>query len=561
MKKKKRENKPGNPKVNNELQVNDVQINTLGDIWKFIKNNKLYIGGICVFTFLIYANIITGDFVNLDDYSKILTDKRFHDINGAIRSMDLYTIMMSFFLKVFGINSTALHMLSILNHMLNGIFVFLLLYILFGKKLSIIGALMFISHPTATEVVSWHAGYPYALRASVIILTLIFFALFKKSNNKPFLYMSGALYIFSLVFLRGGGWVLITPFLVVLMDQFILEDKIKFKNILQYLPYLVPSLVFAAILLPTFFKGRLESLETLYYVDTETATPLFNRIPYTIYMEFKNTFYPMVLSIYHEGKYINPGEYTFMVFVTMVVIFSIFYFWKKNRKITGLILLMLFAILPSFSPVIVAWIAAERYLYIPSIFSSVIIILGLIWFDKKVLKKERNGKNKSQGYDISKFVMYTCITIISIYSIRTVFRNNDLRNSKNLWIATRKTAPYSYRVYNNMGDVLANEGDYEGALTNFKRSVALKPDYADAVHNIGHIYMVQKDYERAKKYLEKSLEMNPRLYPSAYKLGVIYTEEGDYEKAKGLFEQCLSIDPSNPDCINGLQSVSAALSQ
>jgi hypothetical protein len=361
--------------------------------------------------------------------------------------------------------------------------------------------------------------------------------------------------------MRGGGWMLISPFLAVIMDQFILEEKIKFKNIVQYLPYLIPSLIFAVILLPTYFKGRLESLETLYYVDTETATPLFNRIPYTIYMEFKNTFYPMVLSIYHEGKYIDPGEYTFMMFVTMLVIFSIFYFWKKNRKITGLILLMLFAILPSFSPVIVAWIAAERYLYIPSIFSSVIIITGLTWFNRKILKKESNRKNHLEETQISKFVLYFSILIISIYSIRTVFRNNDLRNSKNLWIATRKTAPYSYRVYNNMGDVLAGEGDYEGALNNFKRSVALKPDYADAVHNIGHIYMVQKDYVRAKKYLEQSLQMNPRLYPSAYKLGVIYTEEGDYDKAKGLFEQCLSIDPNNPDCINGLQTVNAVMAQ
>ena len=112
-----------------------------------------------------------------------------------------------------------------------------------------------------------------------------------------------------------------------------------------------------------------------------------------------------------------------------------------------------------------------------------------------------------------------------------------------------------------MGDVLANEGDLEGALENFKISVALKPDYADAVHNIGHIYMVQKKYDLAKKYLEKSLEMNPRLFPSAYKLGIIYAEEGNYENSKKYFEQCLEYNPTDIYCAEGLQKILQTMDQ
>ena len=556
MKKKKRKNEP-NTQLKNKVNADlDINIKTFRDIGSFIKRNKLYLIIFFIFTWIIYANIVTGDFVNLDDYSKILTGPEYYNLSESLKSLDLYRIIMTLFIKAFGVNSSALHVLAIFSHILNGIFVFFLIHILFGKKFATLGTLMFLSHPANTEVLSWHAGYPYALRANIIIPTLIFFALFKKSKNKIFLYMSGLLYTFALVFLRGGGWVLITPFLVVLMDQFILEEKVEFKNIVQYLPYLVPSLVFAVVLIPTFLKGRVESLETLYYVDTETATPLLNRIPYTIYMQYKTLFYPINLSIYHEGKYITPVEYTFMIFITIGVIFGIFYFWKKNRAISGLMLMIIFSILPSFSPVIVAWIAAERYQYIASIFSSIIIITSLVWFDKKILKNRRWDEKT-----ISKFVLYSSIVIITLYSVRTVFRNNDLRNSKNLWTASKKTAPYSYRVYNNMGDVLANEGDLDGALENFKRSVALKPDYADAVHNIGHIYMVKKDYVRAIKYLEQSLQMNPRLYPSAYKLGVIHTEKNDLEKAKKYFEQCLSIDPNNADCINGLQNVTSVVSK
>lgn len=533
---------------------NNLEIGRLSNLIIFLKKNKLIVFLICFFTFLIYANIITGDFVNLDDYSKAFGGREFKDIKLALKSFDAFVILMYGVVNIFGVNSTAFHVVAIVTHMINGILLFILLNLLFGKKVSLPATLMFLAHPANTEAISWHAGYPYVLKASLIIVILIYFSLYKKTEKKIYLLISAALFVFKLVFFRGGGWALIVPFLLVLMDQFLIEKKIKFKNIIEYLPYLIPSMIFLVILIPTYLKGRIESLETLYYVDTATATPLFNRIPYTIYMEYKTLFYPMTLSIYHEGKYITPLEYTFMVFVTMAVIFGIFYFWKKDRRIAGLMLMIIFGILPSFSPVIVAWIAAERYLYVPSIFSSVILVLGIIWFDKRVLK----NKNINE---VTKFFLYSCITIILLYSIRTVFRNNDLRNSKNLWIASKKTAPYSYRVYNNMGDVLANEGDLEGALDNFKRSVALKPDYADAVHNIGHIYMQMGKSELAKKYLQQSLDMNPRLFPSAYKLGLIYYGEGNFQKSKEYFEMCLQYDPTSPDCGIALQNVNKLLAQ
>lgn len=546
-----------NKEKNIDIKVEEEKdIRTFQNLVDFIKESKVMIVLLCVFTLAIYINIMGGDFVNLDNLSVALeTTPNYTNFWKAFREVDGPGMMTSLIYSLFGVSSSAFHVVTILQHMVNGILVFLLLRILFGKKVALISTFLFLAHPANTEAVSWHAGQIYVMRANLMLPILIFFALYKKSKQNKYLVASSVIFLVSMIFFQSQGWMFITPLLVVLMDQFIFEEKIKFKNILSYIPILIISLIFAAMLIPGFLKGRISDLSTLYYVDTESATPLVNRIPYTIYMEFKTLVYPMTLSIYHEGKYITPLEYTFMVVVTIMVIYGIFYFLKKDRRISGLLLMILFAILPSFSPVIIAWIAAERYLYIPSIFSSAIIALGLVWMEGKILeRKKKAGKGRS-GKIETNFILYSSIIIILLYSVRTVFRNNDLRNSKNLWIATRKTAPYSYRVYNNMGDVLANEGDLEGALENFKRSFALKPDYADAVHNIGHIYMVQRNYPQAKRYLEQSLEMNPRLFPSAYKLGIIYMEERDLNKAKEYFEKCLSVEPTNADCVSSLTTL------
>jgi hypothetical protein len=550
---KKKIKKTQTPETNDKSS----EIRTFQDLLTYIKENKAIVGLIFAFTLLIYANIITGKFVNLDDLSVALKLPIIQDFKIAMKARDGHMMITSATYHIFGESSSAFHVQSIIMHMINGVLVFSLLRILFDKRISIIGTFLFLAHPANTEAVSWHAGQIYVVRANLIIPTLIFFALYRKSGSKKYLIISSLIYLVGMIFFQAQGWMFITPFLLVLMDQFLIEKKIIFKNIKFYLPILITSLIFAALLLPGFYKGRVEDLNTLYYVNTDTATPLINRIPYIVYMEFRTLFYPRILSIYHEGAYISSIEYSLMIVVTLAVISGIFYFLKKDMRVSGLLLMILFSILPSFSPVIIAWLAAERYLYIPTIFSSTLIALFLIWVEERINKNNKNEKTEKKN----NFVTYSFLIILALYSIRTVVRNVDLRNSKNLWIATRKTAPYSYRVYNNMGDVLASEGDLDGALENFKRSVALKPDYADAVHNIGHIYMVKKDYPQAIFHLQKSLDMNPRLYPSAYKLGIIYIGQGDYEKARSYFEKCLEFSPDNPECVQGISTVDQLILQ
>jgi hypothetical protein len=519
---------------NTKSKIEDPTIHGFVDILKFFKSNVLFLIIIAASCFLVYANLIRGQFVNLDDIAGFPLNPNIGNVPIALKAMDGASLYKALIFKFFGMSSTAYHVSAIFLHVINSILVFLLMYVLFGKKTSLIITFMFITHPTNVEAVGWLSGFPYLLRAIVILSVLLFYSIYKKSNNIKCLFISALIFLVGMLFLRGGGWLFITPFLIVIIDQLVLEKKIVWKNIRIYIPYGIVALIFAASTIPGVFKQRVTDLQTLYYVNMETSTPLINRIPYTIYMAYRLLAYPLELSIYHEGKVLSRPEYAFMVIISVLVIGLIIHFWKKDRVIAGLMMAIIFSILPSFSPIIIAWTAAERYLYIGSALFSAIVAIFIMRADEKY-----KGKN---------IAILAAFTIISLYSIRTVFRTNDFKNSKNLWFATRKTAPYSYRVYNNLGDVYADEKSYELALENFKRSVALKPDYADAVHNIGFIYAQTGDIERAKSYLTKALEMNPRLYQSAARLGEIYYAEGDFIKAKSYFQMCIEVDPTSQGC-------------
>jgi tetratricopeptide (TPR) repeat protein len=235
------------------------------------------------------------------------------------------------------------------------------------------------------------------------------------------------------------------------------------------------------------------------------------------------------LSIFHEGEIIKPFYYNFMVAITILVaLLVVFLFIKKKYRTFGLLLILYISILPVFSPIVVAWFIAERYLYVGS-FAFLIIVTSLL------LNLERKTfKNLS---------LYIVIVVFIIFGVRTVVRTHDFKTNKGIWLATLKNAPLSYRVFNNLGDVYTKEGEYEEAIKYFEQSVRLKPDYADAVYNIGYVYTLLPDFEKAQQFLLKSIEMNPRIFQSYYVLGIISYKTGDLDTAIKLMQKTLEINP------------------
>lgn len=259
---------------------------------KILKSNALFLLLVTGLVFLVYSNLINGEFLNLDDINGIVNNKPLMSVAESLKLNDLTVITESIVVHFFGMNPHALHITSIVVHIINCFLVFALTYLLFGRKVAIITTLLFLAQPVNTESLGWLTAYGYILRAVLTFTILIFFILFKKTGKVIYLAISSAVCLFSLYFFRSQGWMFVTPLILMILDQFILEDKIKLRNIKYYLPYLAVSIFFAAQMLPGLFKERIVGLNKLYYVNTSAATPLINRIPYTTYMAFGTMAFP-----------------------------------------------------------------------------------------------------------------------------------------------------------------------------------------------------------------------------------------------------------------------------
>jgi hypothetical protein len=517
---------------------------TIKEVLKVLRSNIPIVFVLIVICFAVYWQVVRGEFLNIDDLAGIVQNPNIRDLKTAFNTGYLYQLYTALIFKFFGLNSTAYHVMSIILHIFNCVLVFLFTYMLFGKRVSIITTALFSVNPTGAEAINWLSASGYLHQTAVSIITLMLFTMYRRSKDSWYLISCVVLYGLNL-WLYRTAWGMVTPFLIILIDLLLLNPDITVKKAIRhipvYLPFIILSLIFTYIQIIRAFQERAYTLETQHYLSIKSATPYLNRIPYSIFMIGRQYIYPERLTIYHEGRIIGNVEYTIMIISSLIFIALCIYLLRKNKTYAALLLLIFSTTLPSFSPVAIAWLVAERYLYFGTFFYCILLAKLLIDIEKKT--KLRNAVK----------VFGTIIFII--FFTRTFVRADNFSTSKKLWLNTMKAAPLSYRVYNNLGDVYANEGQYDLAIQNFTRSIELKPDYADAVHNMGFTYMQKGDVNKARYYLQKSFEMNPRLYQSLFKLGYIELQLGNLDGAKYYFQKTLEVNPGNAEATQLLNSI------
>ncbi len=509
---------------------------------KIFKENVLFFVLIFVAVLILYGNTFNGQFLSADDLPGIVNNPMVKDFAGSMKTYEIEKMFPALIFKLFGMNAVAFHAFSISMHFINIVLVFIFVMILFGRTEAIITTLIFMVHPLNSETVSWISAYGYLIYTFFTLLILITYVIWFKTKDSKYLTLSISIFVTCMIFYRKP-WIALIPVYIVLIDQLILGKNVNLKKITTYFWFIVPTLIYMLVWVRESLATRQQLLATVYYNDPATATPYFIRVLYTIYMTAKLILFPSSLTIYHEGEKVRSiTEFTMLSgTATVLVVMLVIYLFKKPtpfKKYIGALILLIYSTMAlSFYPTVVVWSMAERYLYLATLFFGLIVAL---------LYKRYGGKVAAK---------YILIAVLVIYSIKTVWRTNDWKSSKNLWIATQKVSPYSYRVYNNLGDIYAGEKDYPKAIENFQIALQISPKFADAVHNLGYTYYQMGNLEQAKTYLEKSYEINPLMYQALHKLGVIAYQQKDLNLARQYFVKTLEVEPSFEPAIKAIKFI------
>ncbi len=508
----------------------------------FTENFRIFLF-LFLLALLSYFNALGNGFVS-DDIPAFVNNP---DL-GKIESIFKYGLIGSpeqfiFFLgnNIGGVAPAFFRAFNILFHIGSTFLIFLLFSLLYKKRLALLTAALFAVHPILTESVSWISGIPYSMSGFFILLS--FFTYFYKNR------ISWSLTFFFIALLTMEK-VMILPLILLLYD-YSSGGIQKIKNNWKKL-----SLFFGLSFLWIFiFLGKLgnrvSALETTGYQqsgDSALYNPFF-QIPVAIGNYLKLIFWPDKLTLYHTEMSFSTSQFLGFLFIFLIFLGLIFWSWKKNKTIFFWLSFFFITLLPTLTPFKIAWIVAERYVYLGSVGIFVVVAIFFDFLIEKAQKKERREY---------KYVIYGIFAIIILsLSIRTIVRNTDWKNEDSLWIATAKVSPSGQNIHNNLGDVYGRHGNLEKAEEEFKKAIAINPRYADAYHNLGNTYRDMKKTDLAVENYQKALEFNPGLWQSWQNLGVIYYEKKDYAKATECLQKALGLIPENEELKKALELIQA----
>ena len=491
------------------------------------KTALIYIILLIILCFAVYSNSLNNAFVS-DDIGAILE-------NTFISQPSRYLLEPTNFLNsliylVSGFNPFSYHLINIILHSINTILVFFFLRLFFKTESSFLAACLFATHPIHTEAVTWISGKPYLI-LTLFILTIYFLyhsatnSIIISRRNKIIRYML-SLSIFSYFILKDFGFFSLTPLLLILSDVTFKRWRKSWK---LWIPFLV-IVILRIILARGIISEHIFHMVTIIGNEEVSQINPIVKLTNVLFLHLGLLLWPVKLVFPYVSLRGFPITLELGAISLFFLIISLPFIFKKSREIFFGVCLFVLFLAPMYSPVAVTNVVAERYLYFPSI--SLCIFAAFLY--------ERYAKN---SYKSRRIMLSLFILIMSLYSIRTIIRNEDWRTPERLWQATLAVSNNDPSVNNELGRVYHRKGDIKRAITYFKKAIQINPNYAMAYYNLGIVYGCIDNIDEEIASYKKAIKVYPNFAQAYNNLGAAYRKLGKIEEEIVLYKKAIEINP------------------
>jgi len=510
---------------------------------------------ICILIFL----LSTGIYINSLQNSFLIDDKPIVENNTLIRDIkNIPKIFLSnywantpyekgvFLYRPLVISSFAVdytiwknnpfgfHLTNVIINGLNSVLLFFVLmkFFNFSKSLytiyCILYTLLFTFHPIHTEAVNMIVGRTELLSTFFYLMTLLFYI-----NNKYFC----SLVTFFLSLLSKE--IAITLPMVLFVYEFLFKNKYEKKYYIGFLSVIVIYLVIRAMVLGGFVSiyqtGILSEqnfLQRVFIVFQVLGYYLkLNFLPYPLTPDYSDL--PLGNSLFKMD--------VFLSIILIIILFFIAYRFKDKQKIISFSIIWFFiTILPVSNIVSIGALIGERFLYLPSISLSILMV--------GIYPKFKN------------LFLVFCILILIIFGIITFNRNYEWKDSFSLWSSVLKYQPDNVRANYNLGEFYENLKDYDKALMYYEKSIKYYPTHnwhpdknsilvvkekiSNIYYNLCLKYYKEKNYKKSLEYSLKAISNNENNVEAYVMLGNNYFQLNEIPKALESYKKALQIDPN-----------------
>jgi tetratricopeptide (TPR) repeat protein len=110
-------------------------------------------------------------------------------------------------------------------------------------------------------------------------------------------------------------------------------------------------------------------------------------------------------------------------------------------------------------------------------------------------------------------------------------------------------------VLMRMAQIERDKGDLEEAAGHLREAVKNEPTNQDAHLELGRVLYERKDVDGAMAETEKVLNLNPRQVDALYNMGAIYANLGNAERARTYWAKAVEADPRADSALKAKQGL------
>lgn len=540
---------------NNSQKGNDIKSQT-PSLQK--SNNSLFIGIgillIIILGFKIYSNSFDCSF-QFDDKHNIIDNeaikslsniKQMWDINHS-RFLAFYSFALNYHFDE--LNVEGYHKINLMIHIINACLVFWIARLMFAtpvlknlpiakhaKSISLITALLFVSHPLATGAVTYIVQRMASMVAMFYFMSVAMYMKARVSESKSkYLFFAGAIISAICGFLTKENAYTI-PLVIVLIEFFFFNTKtiaINFKD-KKVIGAMIGIVAFVVFIFANFSLNVLKPIapSTFNSYTITSANYFFTQLS-VIVKYIQLLFVPLHQNVDYDFHLSNslfevPTLINGLLLLSLLILAV--YLYNRNRIISFGIFWFFITLSIESSFIPISDLIFEHRTYIPSFGFFIILtagIYGLAW-------------DKFKYALLVFFAILICVNSVLAYQ-----RNNVWKDDISLWSDAVSKSPNKERPYLNRGYAYGNRKQWDSAIADFTKVNEIRPKYhAAAYYNLGIAYWTIGQKDKSMENYSLAIATNLQYAEAYYGRGVCYYYLNEPEKAIADYTAALKINPN-----------------
>ena len=496
---------------------------------------------IVLITLAVYLPALRGGFI-FDDNTLITGNRLIKASDGLHRfwftteAPDYYPLTWSLWWlewRLWGGSATGYHVVNVLFHAVNAVLVWLVL-----RRLKVPGAwlaaLVFALHPVNVATAAWISEQKNTLAMLFYAAAILLYLRFDEQGARRWYILSLAAFLLALL---SKTAVVMLP-MVLLGCLWWLHGKVRRKDWLRSLPFFGLSL---ALGLTTMWFQHNRAMGG-YAVR---ATGFLSRLAaagWVPWFYLYKALWPSNLGAIYPKWNVNASLWVcYLPGIVLLGCLALFW-WKRTtwgRPLLfalGYFVVTLFPVLGFFDQGFYKCsLVADHWQY-----CSIVGVIALIVAAGVALCHRLGSSGRYVG-------LLAGAAVLVVLGTASWGRCGVYKNGQTFWRDTLAKNPDAWLAHNNLGYLLAEQGDVDDAAWHYREALRLEPNYADAHNNLGTILLRAGKVQEATAHFEQAVQIEPGWPPAQNNLGNALVKMGRIQEAIESYGQALHSDPDYAD--------------